>query len=160
MAHTIDPALGANAKCDSIIGFVSRAYNAINNKGRIKSNKLIDMVKSIPQEVPEFPSFKTVDVSQLQSGENPEMLLSAKIVNNLEKQTDVPMSFLLVDHKHNFCVASVYHTNKSIQEKLRSGSTILIKNPHLVLVALSFKGYTYNYQCVKVTNIANILVNG
>mmetsp|Transcript_9290 Transcript_9290/g.15641 ORF Transcript_9290/g.15641 Transcript_9290/m.15641 type:complete len:143 (+) Transcript_9290:939-1367(+) len=124
------------------------------------------MVKSIPQTLPpqiqgsENESSKVVDISQLQMGENPDFVLSAKIVNNLEKQTDVPMSFLMVDYKHNFCVGSVYHTNKSIETKLKSGNEIIIKNPHLVLVTLTFKGYTYNYQCVKVTNAKNIMVNG
>jgi hypothetical protein len=118
------------------------------------------MVKSIPVDLPESQSMKVVDISQLQVGENPNVVVSAKIVNNLDKSSDVPMSSLLVDFKHNFCVASIYHTNKSIQPKLKSGSHILIKNPHLVLVTLNFKGYQYSYQCLKVTSIGNILIDG
>jgi len=48
LAQKVDPNLGAEKKCDSIIGFVSRCYNSINNKGKLKSNKLVSMVKSIP----------------------------------------------------------------------------------------------------------------
>jgi len=44
----MDPALGGAKKAEMILGFVSRAYNQIVNKGRLKSNRLIDMVKSIP----------------------------------------------------------------------------------------------------------------
>jgi len=143
---------------------VSRAYNAINNKGKLKSNRLIDMVKTIPQVLPtanegEQP-FKICDISQLQSGENPGMMISAKIVNSLDKDSDVPMCFLTVDYKHNFCVTSIYHTSKALTDKIRSGSEVLVKNPHLVLIQLSFKGYQYNYQCLKVTDITTILVNG
>jgi hypothetical protein len=127
-----------------MIGFVSRAYNAIANKGRLKTNRLIDMVKSIPTEF-NFPNFKFVDISQLQSGENNGLMVSTKVVNPLDKESEVPMCFLLVDHKHNFCVTSIYHTNRTILEKIRSGSEILIKNPHLVLVQLNFKGYQYTY---------------
>ena len=47
-AHTIDPHLGGDRKSEKIIGFVSRAYNSIANKGKLKSNRLIDMVRSIP----------------------------------------------------------------------------------------------------------------
>ena len=47
-ASQIDPMLGCDKKCDSIIGFVSRAYNSINNKGKLKTNRLNSMVKSIP----------------------------------------------------------------------------------------------------------------
>ena len=113
------------------------------------------MVKSIPntantpaqakeeQKVP--ASFTVVDISQLQNGENPGMIISAKIVNQLDKQCEVPSCFLLVDYKHNFCVASIYHTNKKIFEKVRSGAHVFIYNPHLVLIQVNFKGYQYNY---------------
>ena len=51
-AHAIDQGLGADKKCDQIIGFVSRAYNSISNKGRLKTKRLTEMVKSIPQVFP------------------------------------------------------------------------------------------------------------
>lgn len=47
-AHVIDPNLQADQRSNNIIGFVSRAYNSISNKGRLKTNRLIDMVKTIP----------------------------------------------------------------------------------------------------------------
>ena len=53
-AHQIDPQLAADKKCEGIVGYVSKAYNLIKNKGRIKTNKLIDMVRSIPQVLPQF----------------------------------------------------------------------------------------------------------
>lgn len=73
------------------------------------------------------------------------MMISAKVVNNIYKESDVPTCFLLVDYKHNFCVTSIYHMSKSVTDKIRSGGDVLIKNPHLVLVQLQFKGYQYNY---------------
>jgi hypothetical protein len=158
----IDPNLDGNKKCENIIGFVSRAYNAISNKGRIKSNRLIEMVKSIPQTSTDIEnsSYKIVDISQLNNGENENVMVSGKIVNGLDKDNDVPLCFLMVDYKHNFSVLSVYHTSKLLLDVIRSGSEILIKNPHLVLVQLKFKGYQYNYQCIKVTDINSVLVNG
>ena len=81
-------------------------------------------------------------------------MISSKVVNILDKEVDVPMCFLLVDYKHNFCVMSIYHTSKKMTENIRSGSEVLIKNPHLVLVQLSFKGYQYNYQCLKITDVS------
>ena len=50
-AHQIDPNLGGDKRADAIVGFVSRAYNSIANKGKIKTNRLTDMVKSIPQSL-------------------------------------------------------------------------------------------------------------
>jgi hypothetical protein len=65
--------LHADEKCNNIIGFVSRAYNAISNKGRLKTNRIIDMVKTIPQVLPvskveegkNQSTYKIVDISQL-----------------------------------------------------------------------------------------------
>lgn len=51
-AHQIDPNLGGDKRADAIVGFVSRAYNSIANRGKIKTNRLSDMVKSIPQSLP------------------------------------------------------------------------------------------------------------
>lgn len=48
-AFKIDPNLDADKKANNVIGFVHRAYNAIVNKGKLKSNRLTSMVKSIPQ---------------------------------------------------------------------------------------------------------------
>lgn len=118
------------------------------------------MVKSIPQSVPDQDALKVVDISTLENGENPGVMISAKVVHQLDKQSDVPLCFLLVDYKHNFCVASIYHTSKGLANKIKSGCEVLIKNPHLVLIQLSFKGYQYNYQCLKVTDVSGILVNG
>ena len=53
IADKIDTSLGGQRKADGIIGFVSRAYNAISNKGKLKSNRLIEMVRSIPNTVPQ-----------------------------------------------------------------------------------------------------------
>lgn len=47
-AHQIDPNMGAEGRADAIIAFVAKAYASINNKGKVKSNRLIDMVKTIP----------------------------------------------------------------------------------------------------------------
>lgn len=57
------------------------------------------------------------------------MILSAKIVSHLPKEQDVPMCYLIVDFKYNFSVVSIYHTNKSVNDNIKPGDEILIKNP-------------------------------
>ena len=72
------------------------------------------------------------------------------------------MCFLIVDFKYNFSVLSIYHTNKSlvVDNHIKAGDEILIKNPDAIFTSLEFKGRLYTYQTVKVTDISNILVNG
>ena len=73
--------------------------------------------------------YNVVATSQLEAGENRNVILSAKIVSHLPKEQDVPMCFLIVDFKYNFSVVSLYHTNKFINESIKPGDEILIKNP-------------------------------
>ena len=47
-ASKIDPQLDGEKKCEKIVEFVSKCYNSIVNKGRLKTNKITDMVRSIP----------------------------------------------------------------------------------------------------------------
>jgi hypothetical protein len=101
-------------------------------------------------------------LNQLEAGENRDVILSAKIVTHLPKEQDVPLCFLIVDFKYNFSVISLYHANKSfvLDNHLKAGDEILIKNPDMIFTSLEFKGKLYTYQTVKVTEITNILVNG
>lgn len=116
----------------------------------MKTNRLHDMVRSIPQQMPDSMASmagqcRLVDISVLNNGENMDCMLSAKVVNKVERVQKIPMCFLLVDGKHNFCVLSVYHYNQDISEEMRAGCEIFIRNPHLVLITLTYKGYTYSY---------------
>ena len=72
------------------------------------------------------------------------------------------MCFLIVDFKYNFSVISIYHTNKTlvVDNHLKAGDEILVKNPDVIFTSLEYNGKLYTYQTVKVTEISNILVNG
>ncbi|CDW76195.1 tetratricopeptide repeat protein 5 [Stylonychia lemnae] len=170
-AHSIDPNLQADQRAEKIVNFVIQAYTLIQQKGRVKSNKLINMVKSVPTTLPHQVSFPTneeqkqkiiynvVATSQIEAGENSHVIVSAKVVCHLAKEQDVPMCFLVVDFKYNFSVVSIYHTNKSLTDIIKPGDEILIKNPQMIHTSLEFKGKLYNYQTLKVTDITNILIN-
>jgi len=64
-AHQIDPNLCADQKADAIIRFVARASKSISSKGKIKTNRLADMVKSIPRSLNIQNGCKVADISQL-----------------------------------------------------------------------------------------------
>lgn len=98
----------------------------------------------------------------MSAGENMSVILSAKVVSHMPREQEVPQCFLVVDFKHNFCVVSLYHTNKSlaVESHIKHGDEILIKNPDMIFTSLEFKGKLYSYHTVKVTDISNVLVNG
>lgn len=101
------------------------------------------MVRSIPTQLPESMQeaaqkngSKLVDIPQLQIGENPTSFVCAKVLCTLEKKTDVPQCFLMVDCKTNFYVVSIYHMAKGLHEQVRPGYELLIRNPHLTVIQL------------------------
>ena len=55
------------------------------------------------------------------------------------------MCFLIVDYKFNFSVVSIYHTNKTLEESMKHGDEILIKNPNMIFTSLEYKGKLYTY---------------
>ena len=79
---------------------------------------------------------------------------------HLEKPTEVPMSFLVVDSKQCYSVVSFYHTNKTLSTTLQANDLLYIKNPQLIFTSLDFKNRSYSYNCVKVADIMDVLLNG
>lgn len=120
------------------------------------------IAKSIPQKsdlaVPK--GHRLASISQLNPGLNKDVVVSAKVIHTISKSAEVPVSLLVMDGSQRFCVVSLYHASKSLTDKIRSRSDILIRNPLLVDVELNFKGYSYGYQCVKVTDMNDFQVNG
>ena len=73
--------------------------------------------------------YKIASIADLSPGINEGAILSAKVVQILEKPSDVPISFVCVDSKGVYFVNSFYHAAKSLKEKLQFGDLLFIKNP-------------------------------
>ena len=99
-------------------------------------------------------------VAGLSHGVNSGAILPARVVMHLERPTEVPQSFLVVDSAQNFAVVSIYNTNNTIRDAIKNGDLIYVKNPQLIFTSLDFKGRKYNYNCVKVGVLQDLLVNG
>ena len=99
------------------------------------------MIKSIPTTLPgelRYPQveeqkqsivYKIASVADLSPGVNEGAILTAKVVQLLEKPADVPISFAAVDSKGVYFVCSFYHAAKSLKDKLVFGDLLFIKNP-------------------------------
>ena len=58
-AHSIDANLQADQRAEKIINFVINAATLIQSKGKIKSKKLTEMVKSVPSTLSQAVKFPT-----------------------------------------------------------------------------------------------------
>lgn len=126
IAHTIDPNLQADARAGKLVDFVVQTATLIQSRSGSKQKKQQDLARSIPttiegelrfpqaEETKEKITYKCVPISDLSNGTNAGALLPVKVIMHLEKPTEVPMSFLVVDSKQCYAVVSFYHTNKTL----------------------------------------------
>ena len=99
-------------------------------------------------------------VASLSNGTNTGAILPARIVMHLQRPPEVPQSFLIVDSAQNFAVASFYHTNNTLQNVIKAGDLVYIKNPQLIFTSLDFRGRMYSFNCIKCAHLTDVLVNG
>ena len=104
-------------------------------------------------------TYKVASVGDLVQGVNVGAILTCKIVMHLDRPQEVPMSCLIVDSKNVYSVVSFYGTNSTLKDKLMAGDLCYIKNPQLIFTSLEFKGRLYSYQCIKVGEITDVLIN-
>lgn len=103
--------------------------------------------------------YNVLTLSECERGINFGGIFVGKLVWPLPKQQEVPICYLMVDSKYEFSVLSLYHTNKSVQDKLKFGDIVMIRDPNLVYISIKYKKSLLSYPCVKVTDIYNILIN-
>ena len=126
LAHQIDPNLQADVKAGKLLDFVVQTTNLIQSRSGSKQKKQQELARSVPTTISQelrFPqaeetktsvAYKCVPISDLVNGHNPGAILPVKVIMHLEKPTEVPMSFLVVDSKQCYAVVSFYHTNKTL----------------------------------------------
>lgn len=170
-AFVIDPSLKSDKLAGRIIDFVVKTANVVTSRSGSSQKKHLEMVKAIPTKIEgylKFPvgsaekttiNYKVAAVSELEAGDNVGAILTMKILMHLDRPQDVPTSCLVIDTKNVAAVVSFYGTNNTLKEKVHVGDTIYIKNPQLIFTSITFQGKMYAYQCVKVSDIKDVLVN-
>ena len=78
---------------------------------------------------------------------------------HLPKEQELPISFLIVDHKYNFLVASFYHAAKDLVEQVKPGDQLFVRDPTIIFTKLEFKGRLYSFHTVKIHSMTSVLIN-
>lgn len=172
-AHSIDPNLGGSQKAGAIIDFFVNTASVIQSRAASKAKKNVELARSVPTRFEgelRFPSveeqktpmaaYAIANLASLVHGPNGGAILAAKVVMHLERPTEVPQTFLIVDSLQNFAAISIYHTNSTLKNTIKNGDLLYIKNPNYIFTSLDFRGRIYSYNSVKVAELTEILVNG
>jgi hypothetical protein len=91
VAHEIDCNLRANENAENIYNTVIQTYKFIKNECALKPKKLSSLVASIPINLKENIAFSLANFELLSQGENKNKLISAKIIQPINKSFEVPL---------------------------------------------------------------------
>jgi hypothetical protein len=91
-AHTIDKNLKADEVSENIQNYVLQTHKLIKNQCGIKAKKLSQLVNTIPKNLKENINYNITSIDKLEKGDNNKsMLLSAKAIQSLPKEFEVPL---------------------------------------------------------------------
>ena len=169
-AHYIAPGLDAQTKAQKIVEFVIGTTRMIDQKKKLKTKKTADLVKSLPKTIGEvkFLSLKETEETlkykvspqpDLEAGENIGVIYCAKVICQIHKDSAIPVCFLAIDSKFEYTVISLYNINKKIENKIKYGDEILIRDPVLLFISIEFENKLLSYPSIRVMNLSDILVN-
>lgn len=71
----------------------------------------------------------------------------------------MPNSCVVIDSKNVAAVVSFYGTNNTLKEKVHVGDLVYIRDPQLIFTSITFQNKMYAYQCVKVSDIRDVVIN-
>ena len=169
-ANAIDPTMGAAEKATSICDFVISTTRLIEQKKKIKTKGIHELIKSIPEKLGEvkFLSMKESDQtlkyqilpqSDMNAGENLGVIFCGKVICHISKNPDIPACILCVDSKSTYTVVSLYGVTKGVKDKLKYGDEVLIRDPVLMFISIEYESRLITYPCIRVINLSDILIN-
>lgn len=90
-AHEIDSSLKADINAENIYNCVIQTFKYIKNECSLKPKKLSQLVAAIPTNLKEDIAYTLGKFDSFVLGENKNKLISAKVVQPINKPFEVPM---------------------------------------------------------------------
>jgi hypothetical protein len=160
VADSIDPNLKAGEYAESVVNNIVNMHKLVKNSCGLKPKKLIQYSCTIPTNVNLTSGFELLDTKN-SIGNNPKKLLSAKVVQIVTKNVDIPISLICFDDKGFFFVISVYNLSKEFAERIKpKTSNIVVIEPTIYLNSFVYNNKTLEYYNVKVTDPSKVLLDG
>lgn len=160
MTDSIDPSLKAGELAKSITGHITTMIKQVKNQCSIKPKKLSQMLLNIPINMNKSSGYELTNIENHDSSKK-KCILSAKIIQFVIKNVDIPVSAICVDHKGSFFVASIYNLSNDFPTKVKPGiSNIVIVDPIIKKASFISNNKEYDYISVKVTDLSKVLIEG
>lgn len=158
--ESIDQNLKAGEFAESVVNNNLNFLKQIKNQCGIKNKKLNQLLVTIPINTNTNSGYELIDVEN-NVGSNNKKMISAKVIEIITKNVDIPISLICCDHKGIFFIASIYNLSKEFKEQVKPKiSNIVIIDPIINKSNFTYTNKDYEYLLVKVVDLTKLLLNG
>lgn len=161
IADSIDKNLEGGKKAEGIISNIILTCKMIKSQCNLKHKKLSQILSTIPTNLNINSGYELIACDYASNEVSNKKLISAKVIQIINKISDIPVSFICSDHLGNFFVLSIYNLSKEFQAKVTPCEAhVVILDPKITLFTFENQSKTYQYNKVSVIDLNKFLLNG
>ncbi|XP_046463732.1 tetratricopeptide repeat protein 5-like [Daphnia pulex] len=152
----------SKSKYEFTLQFLLNVKEMVTLKGKLKPRKLNSLLKSISSK--DFglyrtnSTFKRACLQDLVVGANKGKYIVAKVIASVSYDGGSPLACCISDKQDFAAIATIYRLSQDYG--LTIGDSLLIPDPQMHTIHISFKGEVIDFPCVRVDSPQTILVNG
>lgn len=150
--QAIEPSPGLLSAIDSMTKRIEHTRVSFARTGEMKKSKIEELIKTIPNSIKEN-TMQIASIAAMKEKENPNKMISTKVLTKLTSDTDIPASFLVIDSEGQFLCISVFNIkNESMEKRIHKDTLLTVKDPYVRRV----KCEGFSYWSVQVFDITKI----
>lgn len=161
IADSIDKNLEGGKKAEGIISNILLTSKMIKSQCNLKHKKINQILSTIPTNLNINSGYELIACDYASNEVSNKKLISAKVIQIINKISEIPVSFICSDHLGNFFVLSIYNLSKEFQAKVTPCEAhVVILDPKITLFTFENQSKTYQYNKVSVIDLNKFLLNG
>jgi tetratricopeptide (TPR) repeat protein len=158
--------------------YKAKEINSADSTSEGEAKKLLDLVKKISELVSSQCRMKakrlstllealslsqgSKSIAQMQTGENKDVTLDAKVIQFIERNNEVPIIAICCDSQGKFFALSIYNADSKVisDHMIPMETGFFVKNPHLREITVTRGEQTWSYPCIRIAHPQDINVFG
>uniref|UniRef100_A0A6B0VCH8 Putative tetratricopeptide repeat protein n=1 Tax=Ixodes ricinus TaxID=34613 RepID=A0A6B0VCH8_IXORI len=162
-AAALDPSYSnPKEKSQNLLKYLTTLDKMISNKGDLKPRKVKTLLASLkPHHLGPFRDHATIKAKkfkELVPGKNPNCVLAAKVVCNLDSEERFPLTLCTVDEDAVCFAVTIY--NLAEGKGFLIGDTIVIPDPLVCKAHIEYKDHVISFSNIRVDSPLALVVNG
>lgn len=164
MTQSIDPNLKAGELSENLANNIINMHKLIKNQAGYKPKKISQVIMNIPKNINNQSGYDLISVeNRINNDEKPSEkgLISCKIIQIIQKNVSIPLSFICCDNLGYFFLVSIYNMSKDFHNGIKQGeSHMTILDPVFKRFSFLYKDREYKFTTVKISDLSKLLIDG